>query len=70
MALKKKFNNPFAFRCVLPELEKATEDVTVLLKLFQKRKNDLKEKYGRFCINKPKSEYIISQYEDFFNVSD
>jgi hypothetical protein len=55
---------------MLPALEKALDedDISVIAKLFTYRKELLKEKYGKFCINKPKSEFIVSQFEVYFNV--
>jgi len=54
----------------LPEIEKCVEDPSHLQHLFQSKKDLLKKKYGRFCLNKPKSEYIISQHNDkYFAVS-
>ncbi len=51
---------------MLPEIERAVEQVDprMLRELFESRKDFMKRKYGRFCLNKPKSEYIISQHND------
>ena len=57
------------FRTVLPEMEKASGDVGLLFKVFESRRDTLKTKYGRFCLNKPKSEYIIQEHIDYFTVS-
>ena len=54
----------------MPEIEKAMDDVDILAKLFTKRKDDFKHKYGKFCMNYPKAEFILSEYEEYFNVSD
>ena len=51
-------------RSVYPELEKAVADPRLLRTFFESRGNMFKKKYGRFCLNKPKSEYIISQHND------
>ena len=56
------------FRTILPEIEKVSSDVNILLDLFTSRQDSLKTKYGRFCLNKPKSEYIISEHADYFTV--
>lgn len=64
-----KLTKHLIFRSILPELEKCLDDLPNLSKLFVKRKDDMKEKYGKFCINKPKSEYIINEYDAYFNVS-
>ena len=56
---------------MLPELEKCVDNPSVLRSLFESKRDLLKKKYGRFCLNKPKSEYIISQHNDkYFAVSD
>ena len=57
---------------MLPELEKSLgslDTIKVLSILFTKRKDDMKVKYGKFCINQPKAEFIMSEYEEFFSVS-
>ncbi len=60
----------FHVRSVLPEIERCVEDPSVLRRLFENKRDLLKKKYGRFCLNKPKSEYIISQHNDkYFAVS-
>ena len=45
------------------------EDLEPLVKLFQDYGKKMKEKYGKYCINRPLSEYIISEFEDYFNVN-
>ncbi len=50
-------------------MEKASSDITILVDLFSTRRDSLKTKYGRFCLNKPKSEYIISEHSEYFTVS-
>ena len=49
---------------MLPEIEKAQEDPKRLKRLFKNKKDFMKTKYGRYCLNKPKSEFIISQHND------
>ena len=29
----------------------------------------MKVKYGKFCINQPKAEFILTEFDAFFNVS-
>ena len=54
----------------MPEIEKCVDDPSVLCSLFEAKRDLLKKKYGRYCLNKPKSEYIISQHNDkYFAVS-
>ena len=60
---------PNSSRIVLPELEKSLDDAKIIGNLFIRRKDDLKVKYGKFCINQPKAEFIITEFEAFFNVS-
>ena len=49
--------------------EKITaDDINSLVKLFQDNKKKLKEKYGKYCMNKPMSEFIINEHRDYFNV--
>ena len=50
-------------------MEKAVSDVSILQDLFSTRQDSLKTKYGRFCLNKPKSEYIITEHSEYFTVS-
>ena len=53
-------NDRFEFsRTILPELEKCQEDPKRLRNLFQTRRDRFKTIYGKFCLNNPKSEYII-----------
>ena len=54
---------------LLPEIEKCPNDPKQLPKLFARNRDKMKAKYGKFCINKPKSDFIHSQYEDYFSVS-
>ena len=56
-------------RIILPELEKSLDDTDVITKLFKRRKDDMKVKYGKFCINQPKAEFILTEFDAFFNVS-
>ena len=54
---------------ILPDIEKCVEEPSQLPKIFSRHKDAMKKRYGMFCINKPKSDYIQSEYEDFFSVS-
>ena len=54
---------------MLPELEKSLDTIKVISTLFTKRKDDMKVKYGKFCINQPKAEFILTEFDAFFNVS-
>ena len=54
---------------ILPDIEKCVEKPSELPKIFSRHKDAMKKRYGMFCINKPKSDYIQSEYEDFFSVS-
>ena len=71
------------YRAILPILEEVeikwkdkmsncgkitADDINSLVKLFQDNKKKLKEKYGKYCINKPMSEFIIFEHRDYFNV--
>ena len=58
----------YHYRTFLPELEQSIGDPSLLRKLFENRKDSLKHKYGRFCINKPKSEHIITEHRKYFIV--
>jgi hypothetical protein len=49
-------------------MEKTSTDLKVLQELFSTRRDSLKTKYGRFCLNKPKSEYIITEQAEYFTV--
>ena len=54
---------------ILPDIEKCPGDPTILPKIFTRNKDAMKRRYGLFCINKPKSDYIQSEFEDYFSVS-
>ena len=58
----------FHQRSMLPELEKSLDDINVITNLFIKRKTSMKDKYGKFCINQPKAEYIVTEFEEYFNL--
>ena len=48
-----------------PTLRKADGNSEKLLYLLKHRNREMKGLYGKFCINKTKSTYIISQHRDF-----
>lgn len=49
-------------------LKSANKDADKILELFAKKKGDMKIRYGKFCINKPKSELVMTQFQDcYFN---
>ena len=49
-------------------LKNANNDAAKILELFAKKKGDMKVRYGKFCINKPKSEVVVTQFQDsYFN---
>jgi len=49
-------------------LKNANNDADRILELFTKKKGDMKIRYGKFCINKPKSELVVTQFQDsYFN---
>ncbi|TRY61773.1 hypothetical protein TCAL_08466 [Tigriopus californicus] len=54
----------FHVRSILPEIEKCVDDPGRLAYLFESKRDIMKMKYGRYCLNKPKSEYIITQHND------
>ena len=51
-------------KTVYPALCRSVDDPRSLRTLFESKRDLLKQKYGRFCINKPKSEFIITQHKD------
>lgn len=57
--------------CILPELRKikTVEDVHHLQDVFRKRKDTMKEKYGKFCINLSMAQYIFNEFQHYLNVS-
>ncbi len=56
---------------MLPGLGQVSDhNVRVIRDLFVRRENDLKTRYGKFCINKPKSEYIMNEFSAYFSVSE
>ena len=57
------------FRTILPELEKCQSDPRRLKSMFEQRRVRFKTVYGKFCLNNPKSEYIINNHEKYFTVS-
>merc|ERR1719233_2692620 len=49
-------------------LKNTNNDAAKILELFAKKKGDMKIRYGKFCINKPKSEVVVTQFQDsYFN---
>ena len=54
---------------ILPDIEKCPDNPNILPKIFTRNKDAMKRRYGLFCINKPKSDYIQSEFEDYFSVS-
>ena len=52
----------------MPELEKCQEDPKRLKNMFDSRRVRFKTVYGKFCLNNPKSEYIINNHEKYFTV--
>ena len=59
----------FNSRTILPEVEKCQEDPKRLKSMFDSRRVRFKTVYGKFCLNNPKSEYIINNHEKYFTVS-
>ena len=53
----------------MPELEKCQSDPRRLKSMFEQRRVRFKTVYGKFCLNNPKSEYIINNHEKYFTVS-
>ena len=47
-------------------LRNTNHDADKILELFSKRKADMKMRYGKFSVNKPKSELIVSQFQDSY----
>ena len=47
-------------------LMNANKDADKILELLRKKKGDMKIRYGKFCINKPKSELIVTQFQDTY----
>eukprot|EP00092_Neocalanus_flemingeri_P007708 GFUD01008324.1.p1 GENE.GFUD01008324.1~~GFUD01008324.1.p1 ORF type:complete len:446 (+),score=143.38 GFUD01008324.1:75-1412(+) len=47
-------------------LRNANSDADKILEMFKKKKGDMKVRYGKFCINKPKSELIVTQFQDSY----
>ena len=48
-----------------PRLKQAIHEPEEIAKLFndERRKNEMTMKYGKYCINKPRSEYIVNQHK-------
>ncbi len=49
-------------------MEKCVSNPKALRPLFGNRRDRFKTVYGKFCLNNPKSEYIISEFEKYFAV--
>ena len=49
-------------------MEKSISNPKSLRALFGNRRDRFKVVYGKFCLNNPKSEYIISEFEKYFAV--
>ena len=46
-----------------------SEDLEPLVKLFENNSKKFKEKYGKYCINRPMSDLIITEFNTYFNVN-
>ena len=57
----------FHSRIFTKGLRNSNNDQAKILELFKKRKSDLMLRYGKYSINKPKSELIVGTFqEDYF----
>ena len=54
---------------MLPSFEKCLDDPKYLATIFRTKKDHLKVKYGKYCMNYPKVGYIMNEFEEYFNVS-
>jgi len=59
---------PIFFRTILPAFEKCLDDVKYLETVFKEKKDHLKVKYGRYCMNHPKVGFILNEFDIYFNV--
>ena len=64
------FNKFFSYRTILPAFEKCLDDVKSLETVFTEKKDHLKVRYGKYCMNHPKVGYILNEFDVYFNVRD
>ena len=64
------FDNFFSYRTILPAFEKCLDDVKRLETVFTEKKDHLKVRYGKYCMNHPKVGYILNDFDVYFNVRD
>jgi hypothetical protein len=60
----------FSYRTILPAFEKCLDDVKRLETVFAEKKDHLKVRYGKYCMNHPKVGYILNEFDVYFNVRD
>ena len=60
----------FFYRTILPAFEKCLDDVKRLETVFAEKKDHLKVRYGKYCMNHPKVGYILNEFDVYFNVRD
>ena len=60
----------FLYRTILPAFEKCLDDVKRLETVFAEKKDHLKVRYGKYCMNHPKVGYILNDFDVYFNVRD
>ena len=53
---------------MLPALEKCLDNVQYLATIFTEKKDHLKYKYGKYCMNHPKVGYILNEFDSYFSV--
>ena len=47
-------------------LREALHDPDMLKEFLRSRLAELRKRYERYCVNKPKSEFIVNQYDRYF----
>ena len=57
------------YRSILPWMSQICEKPKLLTHMFVCKEKDFKRFYGEFALNKTKSEAIIVQHNEYFNVS-
>ena len=62
------FNGKFTSRMVKPDIQGCLENPWKLKHIFTCKKERLKHLYGKYAINKQKSELIVQKFSEYFTV--
>ena len=67
--VKNHFNRKCASRFIKPDIQGCLEEPWKLKHIFTCKKDKLKTLYGKYAINKQKSELIVQKFSEYFTVN-